>query len=375
MNHPTVITSSEPLNPTSNTITRRTMIGQLAGAATLSLMPPSLLGAQSATMRKKMGVSAASFWNRRHRRRDNDKFPPLDSALDFLNQCHALDAGGIQVGVRGWEQTFARKVRDRRESYGMYLEGQISLPKSDTELDRFEQNIRNAREAGAVILRTAIGGRRYEDFNEAEEFEQFRQRSLRSLELAEPIVRRHGVKLAIENHKDWRIPDMLDLLEHFDSEHLGVCLDTGNSITLMENPIETAKAFAKFTLTIHFKDMAVQEYENGFLLSEVPFGAGFLDLKEIMTLVEKENSSVQYNLEMITRDPLKIPCLTKKYWATFEQVPGKRLADTLTMVRKNASPNPLPQIATLTPEDRLVFEHRNNLKCFDYARAHLGLKG
>ena len=354
MNHSTVITSSAPLKPTSKFITRRTMIGQFAGAATFSLMSPSLLLARSATMGKKMGVSAASFWNRRHRRSDNAEFPPLESALDFLDQCHALDAGGIQVGVRGWEKAFARKVRDRRESYGMYLEGQIGLPKSDTELDQFDQNIRNAKEAGAVILRTAIGGRRYEDFDEAEEFERFRQRSWKSLERAEPIVRRHGVKLAIENHKDWRIPDMLDLLEHFDSEHLGVCLDTGNSITLMENPIETAKAFAKFTFTIHFKDMAVQEYEDGFLLSEVPFGAGFLDLKKIMTLVEKENSSVQYNLEMITRDPLKIPCLTKKYWATFEQVPGKRLADALSMFRKNASSIRLPQIATPTPEQRSV---------------------
>jgi len=64
--------------------------------------------------------------------------------------------------------------------------------------------------------------------------------------------------------------------------------------------------------------MAVQEYEEGFLLSEVPLGEGFLDLKKMVAILQKANPTIQFNLEMITRDTLKIPCLTPKYWATME---------------------------------------------------------
>ena len=42
-----------------------------------------------------------------------------------------------------------------------------------------------------------------------------------------------------------------------------------------------------------------------------------------------------FNLEMITRDPLKIPVFTPKYWATFDDsvspLPGRDLAKTLAL--------------------------------------------
>ena len=46
---------------------------------------------------------------------------------------------------------------------------------------------------------------------------------------------------------------------------------------------------------------------------------------------------IRLNLEMITRDPLEVPCLTPKYWATFEDLPARHLARSLTMVRDHAA--------------------------------------
>ena len=37
---------------------------------------------------------------------------------------------------------------------------------------------------------------------------------------------------------------------------------------------------------------------------------------------------------MITRDPLKVPCLTEGYWVTFPDLPGRHLAHTLSLVRE-----------------------------------------
>ena len=48
---------------------------------------------------------------------------------------------------------------------------------------------------------------------------------------------------------------------------------------------------------------------------------------------------------MITRDPLKIPCLTEGYWTTFPELPGKHVARALSLVRSHPRSQPLPRIS------------------------------
>jgi sugar phosphate isomerase/epimerase len=152
---------------------------------------------------------------------------------------------------------------------------------------------------------------------------------------------------------------------------VGVCVDTGNSIALLEDPYEVVEAYATWAFSTHLKDMAVAEYEEGFLLSEVPLGEGFLDVKRIVTTLVRARPEVRFNLEMITRDPLKIPCLTPKYWATFDSLPGKQLARTLTMVRKEAPRKPLPTVSMLSQEQKLDLEEKNVRQSLKYARERL----
>ena len=49
---------------------------------------------------------------------------------------------------------------------------------------------------------------------------------------------------------------------------------------------------------------------------------------------------------MITRDPLRVPCLGTKYWTTFESLPARELARSLAMVRDKAWKKPLPRCRT-----------------------------
>ena len=102
----------------------------------------------------------------------------------LLEHCHQIGGGGVQIGVRGWTQDFVGKVRDRREKLGLYLEGSIRLPKTAEEVSAFEQEIKMAKEAGASVVRTVcLGGRRYETFDSLEAFQQFKQQSIKSLEV------------------------------------------------------------------------------------------------------------------------------------------------------------------------------------------------
>jgi sugar phosphate isomerase/epimerase len=134
---------------------------------------------------------------------------------------------------------------------------------------------------------------------------------------------------------------------------------------------------APYTVNAHVKDMAVEEYEDGFLLSEVPLGEGIVDLKEIVDMCRRVDPNIIFNLEMITRDPLKIPVFTKKYWVTFDDdyspLPGRDLATTLNLVKSNRPRTPLARTSDMSPEERVEFEDTNLRKSVEYARKSLNL--
>jgi len=344
---------------------------QKASAATLALSLPFTPTIFEETH---MGVVVHSYWSRWNSKAESKKYPGFTNALDLLEHCHELGAGGLQVGVNNWTSDFAKKVRDRREKLGLYLEGSISLPWKKEDVSRFEQEVINAKEAGAQVIRTvASAGRRYELFHTNEAFQNAKKNALTSLQLAEPVLSKHRVKLAVENHKDWLAKEFVNMLKTIQSEWVGVTLDFGNSVALLEDPMEVVETLMPYLFSTHVKDMGVEEYADGFLLSEVPLGTGILDLPRIVAMCKSQNAAVNFSLEMITRDPLEIPCLKDEYWATFGGVSGTELARTLRMVRQRKFKNGLPRVSQLSAEDRLAAEEQNIIACLAYGKNSLGL--
>src|SRR5262249_33364110 len=179
--------------------------------------------------------------------------------------------------------------------------------------------------------------------------------------------------LAIENHKDFRSEELIGILRKLNSPHVGVCVDFGNNIALLEDPMEVVEALAPFALTTHVKDTAVEEYDRGFLLSEVPLGEGFLDLSKMITTLKRHRADIRFNLEMITRDPLQVPCLDAKYWASSEGLLGKYLARTLSLVRHHKPQHAWPRIQDLSKDQQLELEEKNVKRCLAYAKEQLKL--
>ncbi|WP_461125569.1 sugar phosphate isomerase/epimerase family protein [Spirosoma aerophilum] len=342
--------------------------------ASLGAMALSLPKLPTFLKERPMGIVVHSYWSRWNSKVDSKKYPAFTNAIQLLDHCHQLGAGGVQVIVNGWSTDFAKKVRDEREKYGLYLEGSIGLPKKAEDVPKFEQDVVNAREAGAQVLRTVCStGRRYETYHSPAAFEELKKTALASLQLAEPVLRKYKVKLGVENHKDWRAPDLVNLLKQVNSEWIGVTLDFGNSMALLEDPMEVVQTLAPYTFSTHVKDMAVEEYADGFLLSEVPMGKGILDLPKMVELCKKHNPSGTFSLEMITRDPLEIPCLTNAYWETMGSVPGSDLARMLRTVKQHKYPGGLPRVTPLSADEKLALEEQNIIACINYSKAKLGL--
>ena len=298
----------------------------------------------------------------------------LHDPIGFVEHCRARGAGGVQVSLGIRDREYCAHLRDLLAAAGMYLEGIVRPPQERADVERFEREVETARACGTQVLRTAlVNGRRYETFRSAEDFRRFRARSRDALALARPVVERRQVRLAVENHKDWRAAELIELLRETRSPHLGVCVDTGNNLALLETVEETVETLAPLAFTTHLKDMAVEDFRDGFLLAEVPLGSGFVDLRRTVDRLRRANPAIRFNLEMITRDPLRIPCLTEGYWATLEDMPARRLAAALTRVRSQAPRPALPRTSNLEPTRRLELEDENVRRSMRFARENLQL--
>jgi sugar phosphate isomerase/epimerase len=353
---------------------RRDVLRSIAGGLTMATIGDlTRVSGAGRAGKSRLGIAQFSYSARLRADRSAAVKKGLSDPLNFIDHCHKVGAGGVQMNIGVRDEDYARRVRRKAEGYDMFVEGSVSLPKQPSDVETFEAALRTAKQAGARVIRTAIGGRRYEQFSNAGQFEAFAARSLKSLQLAGPLAARQHMRLAIENHKDWRIDQMLDMIKRLGSEYVGVCVDTNNSFALLEDPMAVVEAYAQVGFSAHLKDMAVGEYEEGFLLADVPLGQGVLDLSKMVDILRKANPDIRFSLEMATRDALKVPCLTDRYWVTFADVPGSDLARALRYVRANASTESLPKVNHL-PLDELVKLEGDNIKqSLAFAKERLNL--
>ena len=351
---------------------RRQFLYSAVGGVAATTFPTSISKAASPTA--KLGIADFALAIRRRAERAGIVPKRLGSPLDYLKYCHAMGAGGVQCTIGQPDESQTKDIRSYLETNNMFIVGTARLPREASGAERFGANLFAAKRAGAKVVRVAIGGRRYEDYDTLEQYKAFARRSWKSLQLAEPVAAQHEMPLAIENHKDFRIEQMLTMLKQLDSEYVGVCVDTNNSVALLEDPLEVAKAYAPWAFSVHLKDMALCEYEDGFLLADIPLGEGIIDLAEIVRILRAAKPDISFNLEMSTRDPLKVPCLTEKYWATFENVPPSDLARALRCARSQGRPREsLLSVSPLPLAEQVKLEEEINRKCLAYASKHLNL--
>ena len=320
-------------------------------------------------MKSKMGIASTSYMG---------VWKPKDT-YEFLEHCYALGAAGIQAGVHGdiageaSTRADVSRIGKRAEQLGMFVEAMVVMP-NGSDTTAFEQALKDAHQVGASALRAAcLGTRRYESFATLEAWQQHVKFSHESIKAAVPLLEKYKIPLGLENHKDWTADEMANLMKKHSSEYFGVCLDFGNNISLLDDPMDAITKLAPYTVTTHLKNMAVDDDRGGFRMSEVLPTDGYLDLPRAMELVSQARPKTHWLLETITRDPLKVPCLGDKYWASFPDRNGLDLARTLRFIDEHKSAKPLPQISHLAHEQQLKTEDQNVIDWLYYAQENLSL--
>ncbi len=349
-------------------MTRRQILGA-AGAASAWMAAESAHAQTPAKQIPNLGGAPAGFPIRTRAARGGGK------PFDFITHCHNLGLGVVETRLPGTDADAIKTLRQKVEGYNMRLILDVGYPRDEAGVAAFDAGVKAASECGAVSLHAAMTGRRYEDMNTFEQFRQNFERCQKSIELAEPVLRKHRMRLGIENHKGWRSAEQAAWLKRVSSEWVGVHFDFGNNVSLCEVPAETLRNLLPYIFACHLKDMAVEWYEEGFLLSEVPLGEGFLDIKGMAATLRQKNPHIPLDLELITRDPLKIPVFTDKYWITFDDtyspLPGRDFAKIVAIVNTNKPGRPLPRTTGVSPEALLEIEDEGISKSIEYARQFL----
>lgn len=364
---------------------RRSLLCSLAGLAAApawsqgpaSASDPSPRGA--AARPRRFGIAYTSFAVRLRQGRDLIRGAAAGAAAfpaeSFVDLCQSFGADGCQMDttqLTSTDDAYLAGVRRRIDEKGLFLELSVG-GKFLEDADAFARTVALVRKLGAVRLRVALlHGRRYEDFRTKEQWEEFAGHWRRTLAKAKPWLEDARLPVGIENHKDFRIHELVDLIRSVDTPYLGACVDFGNNVAFLEDPLELAEALAPYAITTHLKDMGVRPYEKGFELSEVPLGTGFLPLARMVEVLWKRQPNLPLCLEMITRDPLEVPYLDDAYWTTFGGRDERRIERFRSEVLSKAWPNPLPRITGLPIDGMIAAEDDNIRRCAAFVRGTLG---
>jgi sugar phosphate isomerase/epimerase len=144
--------------------------------------------------------------------------------------------------------------------------------------DHLQRYIELSSQLGSRLLRFVIDTPGYEP-SVANVVAQLRE--------AEPVLRATNVRLGIENHDRLKAREFAEIMERVGSSHVGICLDSVNSMGAGEGLNEVVETLAPYTVNLHLKDFGITRLSHlmGFQIDGRPAGRGMLNVPWLVETV------------------------------------------------------------------------------------------
>jgi sugar phosphate isomerase/epimerase len=145
-----------------------------------------------------------------------------------------------------------------------------------------------------------------------------------------------GVKIAIENHNgDMEAREVRTVIEEAGKDFVGSCLDTGNPMWLMEDPLLTLETLAPYVVTSHVRDSCVWEHPRGAAFQWVAWGDGSIDWRAFLARYRVLCPHATMHPEVITgRPPAVLPYFDHGFWTAFPNKRASEFARFVELARK-----------------------------------------
>jgi len=200
-----------------------------------------------------------------------------------------------------------RAIGERAAENGLYLEwgGAQHIPfdpRNGHPIDIAAVNGKAARQAAALGLstvRSCSGGLLRWPKN-AIPTETYLREMAAALRAQRTMLTGLGVILALEIHFEFTTFEIIRLFEMCDAspgEYLGVCLDTMNLLTLLEDPVAGAKRIQPWVVTTHIKDGGIIDSSEGFRTFTAEAGKGIVDFPRILKNLSSLDRTLSLSIE------------------------------------------------------------------------------
>lgn len=314
-------------------------------------------------------------------------------AFQLLEYAAALGLDGVQFSERGnfasLEPDYLQALRRRAEELGLYLEvGMGSFdrysrsfrPEYGSGEEQLRTMLRVAHLLGSPVLRCFLGSQA--DRQGAVPLREHLAECVRTLRAVAPLARDLGVMIAVENHAgDLQGKELRWLIEEAGPDYVGACLDTGNPVWVVEDPLLAAEVLAPYVVTTHVRDSRVMPHPRGAQVQWVPMGQGNVAIGAVIDHLRARRPQVAINLEIITGMPLRVlPYFEPDFWQLF---PEMLAADFARFVARTVQPpnEPFAQLEAppgAAPDpalfERLRLQQRQHFEeSVRYCRTVLGL--
>jgi len=148
-----------------------------------------------------------------------------------------------------------------------------------------------------------------------------------------------GVILAVETHFEFTTHELLRLFDMAGAEPgewLGICLDTMNLLTMLEDPLAATRRVLPWVVTTHVKDGGIVLADEGFRTFTAEAGTGIVDLAGIFEALAAVPGEVNLSVEDHGGD-FTIPIFDSRFLAEFPDLTARELAALLRLSRRTSA--------------------------------------
>ena len=160
-----------------------------------------------------------------------------------------------------------------------------------TQFERVARSIELAALAGAkIIVVVHEAATLHNHFTKDPPIGEQIDRIVRNMRTLVPVAEEHGVVMAHEAHMDYRVSELIDVLEALGSPWLRHNFDFANSISVIEDPLDAARRAAQYTVMTHIKDMRIEPLTTigEPIFYHTPIGLGDVPVHEILEVLQAD---------------------------------------------------------------------------------------
>lgn len=193
--------------------------------------------------------------------------------------------------------------------------------------------IRVAKEVGSSVARCYLGSSKDRMGEKGIQFHI--ESTIKTLKRVRKQALDSGVRIAVENHAgDMHSRELVDLIERAGPDFVGATLDTGNATWTLEDPVETFRNLAPYTVSSGIRDSMVWPSENGVRVQWTAMGEGCVDLKTIFAEWARQCPDAPVQIETISGFSKEFPYLQSQFWPPYSAIRADDFSRFLLLSRK-----------------------------------------